>query len=136
VGLYEDHGLAPGDIASNQSLELEIVELILRNNSALYRETSGVGAVDKLVSDEVLKLVSQRLINTALSSQDERLATKVQMRLVDEARGRLDKRSEVNIHVNFDEINRRVRAMKLARATNGKLVPDVVDIPPQMEAAA
>lgn len=117
VVLYEEHGLSAEEIAETKNLDVELVKAALESSSSAYRAAIKKGGADELVaSAETLALIHQRLIDTALHSDDERLRTKVQMRLIDDKKGRLDKKAVVNIFPNFVEINARMRAIRAERS--------------------
>ena len=115
------------DLAEHFKLELEIVQALLQSVSPTYRlrqeelATNG-NNIDinpyhetpaPEISNEVISLIQQSMIQTALSCPDERLRFRAQCRVIDEGRGRLDKKAVTQSNITV--INNHFRQLKEER---------------------
>lgn len=126
------------DLAEHFGLELEVVQAVLQSVSATYRlrqeeltanvDNSDVNPYHETpapeISNEVISLIQQSMIQTALSCPDERLRFRAQCRVIDEGRGRLDKKAVTQSNITV--INNHFRQLKEERQKR-KLTTPVVN---------
>lgn len=89
--LFEDEGLSPAAIAAALTLPVEIVEADLAKHSQVYRE-SLIAKADEHISDQELRGAYARMKALAAQNEDPRLAFQATVFLINDRRGRLDKK--------------------------------------------
>lgn len=127
---YEQNGTSPEVIAADIGLELEAVKATLGQYSAKYRdsEKSLVAASPRalLTEDEITEF-HEIIKHLARCGETDSIRLKACTRLVDEGKGRLDKRKSVDkikrdIKINVIQLNDSIRAAR------EKMLEAIVDV--------
>lgn len=120
-------------LAEEFALDVDVVTALLQSQSAVYRlrqdELRAAGTDLSVnpygetpagtIPDSTIELIQQAMIVTAMSCEDERLRFRAQCRVIDEKRGRLDKKTMsvtniTNFNAHFAELKRE-RELRRAR---------------------
>lgn len=129
VELYESEDRTPAEIAALLYLDESIVVACLSAKSAMYKARHELeDKPEDDVSDAVFAQIREAVIDTALSSDNEKLRAKMQLFLWNEKKGRNDKRELPNVNVNISMINERFLEMKQARLA---VVRQIGNCPPE-----
>lgn len=129
-------------LAKEFELDVDVVTALLQSQSAVYRlrqdelkEHGSDVTVNPLnetpameIPGATLALIQQAMITTALSSEDERLRFRAQCRVMDEGKGRLDKKLVAT--TNITVFNNHFAAIKKERELRKAREQKVVEVAP------
>ena len=122
ITAYEQEGMSPAEIAEDQDLNEIAVKAKLMACSSKYRKDCGKEPLEddrKNYSDSQLEVVTQRLYELALTTEDEHLQFKVLSYIRDDKKGRKEAKTMLNganfnilqINESLAEANKRARLL-------------------------
>lgn len=132
VEAFEQLGMQPEEIATDQELDLTSVKAILMQFSSLYRKACAVKE-DLSFTDEEEKMARQVISNIArgyVDDVDPRTQLKAAMYIRDDTKGRLDVvKAQVGLNLNVIMFNEQMKKA-IAAKNRSKGIVDIQEVKP------
>lgn len=111
---YEELELTPEEIAEDQGLELGAVKACLKQNSPKFNRGVKSGTEED-ISDEEYKQILGAYKQLALYSENDFVRERSLRQLINEKKGRLDKKEITSLKVNVILVNQMIQQTRAAK---------------------